>query len=142
MLFWRSSPLFILVACASVLFAQDSSSTAHKREHKPAVSAASLDPGTVTANGYRNKTLGLSYKIPQGWVLRTEEMDQRDETPQTASGSATMAPSEGAKVLLAAFSRPPAARGEDVNSSVLIAAESQAAYPGLKEAVQYFGPLS
>jgi len=46
------------------------------------------------------------------------------------------------EVLLAAFSRPPEARGEDINSSILIAAESVAAYPGLKEAAQYFGPLA
>ena len=46
------------------------------------------------------------------------------------------------KVLLAAFSRPPEARGEDVNSSILIVAESAAAYSGLKEAAQYFGPLT
>jgi len=45
-------------------------------------------------------------------------------------------------VLLAAFSRPPDARGEDVNSSIVIAAESVEAYPGLKEAAQYFGPLT
>lgn len=45
-------------------------------------------------------------------------------------------------MLLAAFSRPPEARGEDVNASVVIAAESVQAYPGLKEAAQYFGPLT
>jgi len=45
-------------------------------------------------------------------------------------------------VLLAAFSRPPEARAEDVNSSIVIAAESVATYPGLKEAAQYFGPLT
>jgi hypothetical protein len=45
-------------------------------------------------------------------------------------------------VLLAAFSRPPEARAQDVNSSILIAAESVTAYPGLKEAAQYFGPVS
>ena len=45
-------------------------------------------------------------------------------------------------MLLAAFSRPPEARGEDVNGSILIAAESAAAYPGLKDAAQYFGPLT
>jgi hypothetical protein len=44
--------------------------------------------------------------------------------------------------LLAAFSRPPAAQGAEINSSILIAAESVAAYPGLKEAGQYFGPLT
>ena len=43
---------------------------------------------------------------------------------------------------MAAFSRPPEARAEDVNSSVLIAAEPTASYPGLKDAAQYFGPLT
>ena len=45
-------------------------------------------------------------------------------------------------MLLAAFSRPPDARAEDVNSSILIAAESVEAYPGLKDAAQYFGPVT
>ena len=45
-------------------------------------------------------------------------------------------------MLLAAFSRPPEARAEEVNASILIAAESVSAYPGLKEAAQYFGPVS
>jgi hypothetical protein len=44
--------------------------------------------------------------------------------------------------LLAAFSRPPDARGEDVNASIVIAGEPITAYPGLKEAAQYFGPLT
>jgi hypothetical protein len=43
---------------------------------------------------------------------------------------------------LAAFSRPPDARGEDVNASIVIAAEPVTTYPGLKEAAQYFGPLT
>jgi hypothetical protein len=46
------------------------------------------------------------------------------------------------RVLLAAFSRPPEARAEDVNGSILIAAESAASYPGLKDAAQYFGPVT
>jgi hypothetical protein len=45
------------------------------------------------------------------------------------------------RVLLAAFSRPPEARAEDVNASILIAAESAASYPGLTEAAQYFQPV-
>jgi len=45
-------------------------------------------------------------------------------------------------VLLAAFSRPPEAKAEDVNSSILIAAESIALYPELKDAAQYFGPVT
>jgi hypothetical protein len=46
------------------------------------------------------------------------------------------------RVLLAAFSRPPEATAEDVNSSILIAAESAASYPGLKDPAQYFGPVT
>ncbi len=33
------------------------------------------------------------------------------------------------------------ARAGEVNASILIAAESASAYPGLKEAAQYFGPV-
>lgn len=56
-----------------------------------------------------------------------------DATPEAHPGAG--------KVLLAAFSRPPLARGEEVNSSIVIAAESAAAYPGLKEPVQYLAVL-
>ena len=45
-------------------------------------------------------------------------------------------------MLLAAFSRPPEAHGEEVNASIVIAAEAVATYPGLKEAAQYFEPLT
>jgi hypothetical protein len=59
-----------------------------------------------------------------------------------AQPSAIAASSKGARVLLAAFSRPPDARAEDVNASIIIAAETAASYPGLQEAAQYFGPLT
>ena len=45
-------------------------------------------------------------------------------------------------LLLAIFERPPEARGETVNSAVVITAESTSAYPGLKTAADYFGPLT
>jgi hypothetical protein len=111
-----------------------------------------LDGGSVSAGVYRNKTLGLSCKVPAGWVLRTEEMNEREDA---GAGAEEKSPAQGAqrdtevgqrsgggRVLLAAFSRPPQARGDEVNSSILIAAESEAAYPGLKDAAQYFGPLT
>jgi hypothetical protein len=73
--------------------------------------------------------------------LRTEEMNVREG--QSTDGDKTAADSSKAgRVLLAAFSRPPEARAEDVNGSILIAAESASAYPGLKDAAQYFGPVS
>ena len=121
---------------------------------------AALDAGIVSNGIYSNKTLGLACKIPAGWVLRTEEMNAREEDEADAADAKTdgakpegartegaktdevKADAKGGKVLLAAFSRPPEARAEDVNSSIVIAAESAAAYPGLKEAAQYFGPLT
>ena len=68
--------------------------------------------------------------------MRTVEMNARQgESAKTDNGKRE-------RVLLAAFSRPAEARGEEVNKSILIAAESAASYPGLKDAAQYFGPLT
>jgi hypothetical protein len=141
--------------------AQSSSSSRTSSSRKTTHADSSLDPGSVTNGVYRNKTLGFTCKIPAGWMLRTDEMNARDEEDASANASADSvsdpakdpakdqtkpgappASSAGAKVLLAAFSRPPAAKGEDVNSSILIVAESAVAYPGLKDALQYFDPLT
>jgi len=87
----------------------------------------------------------MSCKIPEGWVLRTDEMNAQSADAGNAAAAkdgAEPASSAGAKVLLAAFSRPPEARGEEVNGSIVIAAENVSAYPGLKDAAQYFGPLT
>jgi hypothetical protein len=124
-----------------------SSSSSAKRSKKPAPAADSpFEAGSVKDATYRNPALGLSSKIPPGWVLRTDEMnapeEKENDTPAPAKPGAPSASSAGAKVLLAAFSRPPEAKGEDVNSSILIAAESASSYPGLKDPVQYFGPLT
>ena len=125
--------------------AQSSSSSSAKRVRKPApVADSPVDPGTISAGAYRNPAFGFTCEIPAGWVLRTEEMNTRDETGSKAEGGGHAATDAGAaqRVLLAAFSRPPQARAEDVNASILIAAESAASYPGLKDAVQYFGPVA
>jgi len=117
------------------------------------VADAKLDAGSVSNGIYKNQSFGFTCKIPAGWVLRTEEMNAREDEPapqaatkddrvvldRTAEGGC---PHTCGRVLLAAFARPPQARGEDVNSSILIAAESAAEYPGLKDAAQYFGPVS
>jgi len=130
--------------------------------------AADIDSASIANGVYRNRFLSLSCKIPAAWVLRTEEMNAREEpepnsgdlnpSPQGTTGeSRSASPSRDSRggcpsangdgtqcgrVLLATFSRPPEARGEDVNASIVIAAEKVEAYPGLKEAVQYFGPLT
>src|SRR4051812_5287593 len=102
---------------------ESSSSSSAKHVKKPAAEVNSdIDPGAISGGIYRNKTLALSLKIPAGWVLRTEEMNAREEESAdhgTPEGSATPPPDGRRdcpqtcnKVLLAAFSRPPEARGE------------------------------
>jgi hypothetical protein len=87
------------------------------------------DLGTITDSTYRNTFFGFSYKIPFGWVERTEDM--RDDGDPGKS-----------MVLLAVFERPPEATGNTVNSAVVIAAEIVSSYPGLRTAADYFGPLT
>src|SRR5271156_5163840 len=117
--------------------AQPSSSSSSKQAGKAASGAeAPLDSGTISNSIYGNSAFGFTCKIPAAWVLRTEEMNARQGEEATADAG------KAGRVLLAAFSRPPQARGEDVNGSIVIAAESVAAYPGLKDAAQYFGPVA
>jgi hypothetical protein len=125
--------------------AQPSSSSSSSAKHvKNTITPiqSGLDPGSVTDGLYRNKALALSCKIPPGWVLRTDEMNAPEPKEEKDKPDAARASNPGGKVLLAAFSRPPDARAEEVNSSILIAAESAATYPGLTDAAQYFGPLT
>ena len=124
---------------------QSSSSKTHPKSLSPR-SVPDIGAGTVANGLYRKRALGLSATVPVGWVLRTEEMNAREEAnlnPEEEKSSSQGTPRStedgSGRVLLAAFSRPPEARGEDVNASIVIAAESAATYPGLKEAAQYFG---
>jgi hypothetical protein len=132
------------VACSlsTSVCAQSSSSSKHTKESSSRTTA--IDNGAVSNGLYRNKALGVACKIPASWVLRTEEMNSEDQTKdkEKTSTQGTQTSTGEQRVLLAAFSRPPEARGEDINSSILIAAESVDAYPGLKDAAQYFGPLT
>jgi len=138
-------PLGGLAQTSSSAPSPSPSSSSAKHVQKPAVPTQSgIDAGAVSDGVYRNKSLGLTCKIPAGWILRTDEMNAREEdagSPPPAAET-TKPLGAGGRVLLAAFSRPPEARGEDVNASIVIAAENVATYPGLKEAVQYFGPLT
>jgi hypothetical protein len=79
---------------------------------------------------YRNSRFGFQFKAPFGWVERTEQMRDSSADPDKSL------------LLLAVFERPPEARGETVNSAVVITAESASAYPGLKTAADYFVPLA
>lgn len=141
-----TAAIALTLAAVAQTAPSSSSKTSKPSSRKNAADSASgvkgeLDPGSVVNGVYHNKTLALSCKVPQGWVLRTDEMNARDEAADKATSGAA-ASSAGGKVLLAAFSRPPDARAEDVNASILIAVERQLAYPGLEDAAQYFQPLT
>jgi hypothetical protein len=88
------------------------------------------DPGTYDDSSrlYRNRTYAFSCRVPAGWVLRTEQIK-----PDGAADN---------QVLLAAFERPPEAISATPASTILIASESQSAYPGMKTAEDYFAPLT
>ena len=91
---------------------------------------ATLEPGEIANGVYRNAAFEFSYRLPFGWVDRTQDMNQD-------SGDAAKS-----RVLLGIFERPPQATGSSVNSAVVIAAEPASSYPGLTSAAQYFGPLT
>jgi hypothetical protein len=129
-----------LPAQAPAPSSQSTSSTSKPVKKSTATADAKLDPGKVTAGVYRNRTFGFACKIPSAWVLRTEEMNAREAEDENADAGKKA--TDAGRVLLAAFSRPPEARGEDINGSIVIAAENAAAYPGLKDAAQYFGPIT
>src|ERR1700722_3595418 len=116
------------------------SASSAQQVQKATPAAPSGDAGSVVNGVYRNPSIGFTCKIPPAWVLRTDELNQQqgDDEKADAGKKAT----DAGRVLLAAFSRPPEARAEDVNGSILVAAESAAADPGLKDAAQYFDPVT
>jgi hypothetical protein len=96
----------------------------------PPSTAAAVDPGEIVESVYHNTSIGFRYPILPAWVDRTAEMREAATDQKKES------------VLLAIFERPPEATGETVNSAVVIAVEAASAYPGLKTAAQYFGPVT
>jgi hypothetical protein len=126
--------LLALALTCSYALGQSSKDQSSKQEPAPKSAAAALQEaaaaGEIEDRVYRNSWFGFSCRIPYGWVDRTDEMREASNDPQKAM------------VLLGVFERPPLATGSTINSSIVIAAESAAAYPGLKNAAQYFGPLN
>jgi hypothetical protein len=108
-------------------------------QHKPAPAPAAKP--AEDAQLYRNATFAFRYQIPYGWVDRTKDMREQEaaDKPDAKEKASNLGKGE---VLLAVFERPPEASGETINSAVVIAAENAAAYPGLKKADDYLGPLT
>src|SRR6516164_11538113 len=103
--------LFAALTAAAQTHPQAPSSSSKSKKSSSARLASDIDAGTVVSGVYRNRALGLSCKIPAGWVLRTEEMNSREETGVSLTESATKPLPQGAqrsteepgRVLLAAF---------------------------------------
>lgn len=123
--FWkRALPIALLILSFSAW------SQAPPRSARKSVSSPhSPDPGSLSEGTYRSDSFGFTYQVPYGWVDRTRQMQDG-------------ADSEKSMLLLAAFERPPEAAGDTINSAVIFTAESVAAYPGLKSAADYLGPLT
>ena len=92
------------------------------------------DTGAVTNNVYRNTGFEFTYKIPFGWVDRTNEMSENSNPDSKAPKQSIL--------LLAVFEHPPETSGDSVNSAIVVAAEPASSYPGLRNAEQYFEPLT
>jgi len=88
------------------------------------------EAGAISEGVYHNPSFEFSYNLPYGWVDRTRVM--QDDSAESSKSL----------LLLAVFERPPEATGDTLNSAVVIVAEPLSAYPGLKTAADYFGPLS
>jgi len=135
--------LLLLLALTAAAQTPTQSSSSKHTTSKPI--KPDLDPGSITNRVYQNKMLGLTFKIPDAWVLRTDDLNARNEEQEEKEPTKATPPpasSAGSRVLLAAFSRPPEAKGEDINASILIAVEPQSAYPGLQDALQYLDPIT
>lgn len=114
--------------CFTLLVASTVTLSLHGQQ-KPAKPAVPPSKPSTDAQLYRNPAFGFRFRIPYGWVDRTKEMQDGNESGK-------------GEVLLAVFKRPPQAAGDTVNSAVVIAAESSASYPGLKSAEDYLEPLT
>jgi hypothetical protein len=126
--------LFLLIALLSAFALQSPKS----KETTP--SAVQL--GEFTNGVYQNFSFGFTYKVPFGWVDRTDDMRESGEAQQPSEQTSKHPHQASSIVLLATFEHPPEATTDTINSAVVIAAEPVSAYPGLRNAEQYFGPLS
>jgi hypothetical protein len=113
----------LMICCAAIILVQFAAVQVLSAQTKES------NAGQIESGIYKNSALGFSYKIPFGWVDRTQAMQSPD------SGSTS-------RVLLAVFERPPEATGETINSGVVIASESASSYPKVKTALEYFETLT
>lgn len=126
-----------VLLCALAVLSMTAASAAQKTASKPSLP----DCGPLAGQILRCAKVGFAYKVPFGWVDRTEDM-QESATSAKSDKNTNPGDADTGKTLLAVFERPPGTSGESINSAVIIAVEDRAAYPQVKTAADYFGPLS
>ncbi len=140
-----TKPSVLLLLLCSLAARQAPSHALSSAPTSPSSSAsaqvAGLEPGAISNGVYRNSFFGFTYKLPFGWVDRTEDMRAGADQPTQAESQPDKNRAKPL-VLLAVFERPPEATGDTINSAVVIAAEPVSSYPGLMNAENYFGPLT
>lgn len=122
-----------MLVAASPLLAQQAKA--------PATPRTAATCGPLADQVFKCAKFGFTYKVPFGWVDRTDQM-QGESTDASEATAAKPVPNAKSETLLAVFERPPEAAGATINSAVVIAVESLASYPGLKTAADYFGPVT
>jgi hypothetical protein len=124
---YRVCPGSALITAALVcpMPGQQPPSQAHKAAHP---NSSTAEMGELRNGIYRNPYFGFTCKVPYGWVERTAQMRDPDDSGKSL-------------LLLAIFERPPEVTGSTINSAVVIAAEKISAYSGLKTAADYLGPI-
>jgi hypothetical protein len=135
----RSSSRFFIAVPLLIVFAALAQQPKSAKKPPAAVSC-----GPVADQKLKCAEFGFTYKVPGGWVDRTDYMQDDADAGGIPAGHADKQNEAPAKsrTLLAIFSRPPGAPGETINSAVVIVAESLANYHGVKTAANYFGPIS
>src|SRR5690349_5920398 len=84
------------------------------------------DCGPLAGQILRCPKAGFAYKVPFGWVDRTEEMQgsASSATSKSSKNAGEAESGETGRTLLAVFERPPGAPGENANAAVIIAVEN------------------
>jgi len=134
----RRQSLLLLAICAFFF-------TGARAQQHPAAKVAT-GCGPLNAQSFKCPKFGFAYKVLFGWVDRTADMQQESQPDDPAepgdqtkgeTGKLAAEKSGQSEVLLAAFERPPDVPGQSINSTVIIADESQSANPKVKSAADY-----
>jgi hypothetical protein len=122
------------VLCAMILAVLLSAAAAPAQQTHESSSQARTKSSVTTAGAirdgiYHNPAFAFTYKLPFGWVDRTQDMQPDVNDPSSG------------QVLLAFFEHPPEVTAATTNSAIVVATEPVSEYHGLKTAADYFGPL-